>query len=160
MAHTKQRRKTYRPKPILKFGGLTAISENVRQQELTQPLAPDRQLNVELAYHQSIDAMTVGHATEYHFDTVVYALNIGVILAERGLGAEYLGLLRPALAAMGRAKERHRKHGKFGLDGDGLIAIRDVADLHAEQMRLATQGELVDAVDEMHRRVAGEEVLA
>lgn len=153
MAKTK-RTKRYHPKPRQPFGGLVAISANVRRRELAEPLAAEQQLNVELAYHQSIDAMTGGHATQYHFDTIVYALNIGVILAERGLGSDYLDLLRPALAAMSRAKDRYLKLGKFGLDGDGLIAVRDVAGLHAEQIRLATQQELVDAIDTMHRVVA------
>lgn len=150
MAGTKKRAKKYQPKGKSMVGGLTAIAGKLVRQN---PLPEERQKNVAIAYHTSIDALAGGYAEKNHFDTVVYALNIGVILAENGIGAEYLDLLRPASAAMARCKERYLKTERFGLDGDGLQAIRAVADLHEAQLAAATHGELAAAIDEMHRRI-------
>lgn len=153
---SKSRRKAYHPKPISRIGGMGAIVKRRETEVLSQPLEGERQSAVVIAYHAAIDAMTGGFADTYHFDTIVYALNVGQILAERGLGEEYLSLIEPAIEAMQRARARYLAHGKFGLDGDGLAAISAVADLHEEQMRLATHAELMSAVDEMHKRVGSE----
>jgi hypothetical protein len=146
----KKRDKKYRPKPKSAFGGLkTIIDRRVSE----APLTDERQTNVVLSYHTSIQAMRGGFAQQCHFDTIVYALNIGVILAENGIGEEYLTMLGSAMNAMRRCKDRYLKIGKFGLDGDGLKALEAVADVHQAQMEVATQGELKAAIDEMYRRI-------
>lgn len=151
---SKARRKAYHPKPISRIGGMGAIVKRRESEVMSQPLEGERQSAVVIAYHAAIDAMTGGYAEEYHFDTICYALNVGQILAEHGLGQEYLSLIEPAIYAMQRARARYLAHGKFGLDGPGLVAITAVAGLHEEQMRIATHAELMSAVDEMHKRVA------
>lgn len=133
-------------------GSLSAIISNRRK---ANPLPAERQANVVIAYHTSIDALTGGYAEKNHFDTIVYALNIGSILAANGLGAEYTDLLDPAKNAMQRCKDRYLQSGKFGLDGDGLQAIREVAGLHEAQVALATQGELEAAIGYMHQQLEG-----
>lgn len=150
----KTRNKKYRPRPIAVVGGLHAIQRQIDAANLRRPLSSERQIDLQFAYLTSIEAMVCGRATVYHADTLIYALNVGQILAERGLGQEYLSLIEPAIEAMQRARARYLAHGKFGLDGPGLVAISAVADLHAEQMRLATHAELMSAVEEMHKRVA------
>jgi hypothetical protein len=50
-------------------------------------------------------------------------------------------------------KARYQEHGKFGLDGEGLQALRAFAELHEAQVRTTTHGELEDAIKEMHRRI-------
>jgi len=104
--------------------------------------------------------MTGGYAQPNHYDTIVYALDIGVILAENGIGGEHLDLLRPAVDAMHRCRSRYEESGKFGLDGDGLQAIQSVAGLHEAQMAVATHGELKAAIDAMYRRVAQQKRMA
>lgn len=150
MAANKKRTKKYQPKGKSMIGGLHVIAGRLMA---LNPLPEERQANVAIAYHTSIDALTGGYAEKNHFDTIVYALNIGVILAESGIGAEYIELLRPASDAMQRCKERYLTSGKFGLDGEGLQAIRAVADLHEAQLAAATHAELQAAIDEMHRRL-------
>lgn len=117
------------------------------------PMSCERQANVCIAYQQSIEAMTGGYAESYHLDTIIYALDIGVVLAENDLGGDHIELLREAMAGIGRTKVRYLDTGRMGLDGEALIAIRAAYDLHQEQMRLATMGELQAAISEMHRRV-------
>lgn len=147
----KHRNKKYRQRPVSLIGGIGAIIGNLRR---TTALPPERQANVVIAYHTSIDAITGGRAQKNHFDTIVYALNIGTILAQNGIGTEYLDLIGPAKEAMLRCKERYLKTGRFGLDGEGLQAVRAVAGLHEAQIEVATHGELAAAIDEMHIRIA------
>lgn len=150
MASNRKTRKAYKPKGRSTIGGLHVIAGRLMA---SNPLPAERQANVAIAYHTSIDALTSGYAEKNHFDTIVYALNIGSILAQNGIGGDYIDLLPPASAAMVRCKERWQKTGKFGLDGEGLLAIRAVADLHEAQLAAATHAEPSAAIDEMHRRL-------
>ncbi|WP_025915814.1 hypothetical protein [Herminiimonas sp. CN] len=147
----KLRNKAYKPKCRSITGGLPIIANN-RIKSI--PLPEERRANVCIAYCQAIEAMTNGRATEYHLDTIIYALGIGVVLAENGIGGDHIELLRDATAGARRTKERYLRTGVIGLDGDALIAMRAVYDLHEAQLRLATHGELQAAIAEMHRRVA------
>ncbi|MGI4936308.1 MAG: hypothetical protein ACRYF5_06120 [Janthinobacterium lividum] len=153
MSANKRPRKPYVSKPVARAGGLAAISANLHDRIMLSKLPPERQTNLVVSYHTSIDAMLDGRAEDNHFDSIVYALNVGLILAERGLGDQFLHLLEPALAAMHRVKRRHAERGKYLLDGDGLAAVKAVADLHRAQMEVATHQELCDAITEMHKRV-------
>lgn len=146
-----KRSKKYTPRGRSSIGGLHAIAGKLFK---ASPLSDERQANVVIAYHTSIDAITGGYAQKNHFDTIVYALNIGSILAQNGIGTEYMDLIGPAKEAMLRCKERYLQNGRFGLDGEGLQAVRAVAGLHEAQIEIATQGELAAAIDEMHRRIA------
>jgi hypothetical protein len=147
----KRRTKKYSPRGHSTIGGLHVIAGRLMHDN---PLPPERQANVVIAYHTSIDAITGGYAEKTHFDTIVYALNIGSILAQNGIGAEYMELLGPAIQAMKRCKERWLATGRFGLDGDGLQAVIAAAEPHEAQLEMAKNGELVAAIDEMHRRLA------
>lgn len=136
------------------LGGLTAVIRGQTGRSKLAPLPSENQVNVVIAYHTSIDAMTGGTATTTHFDTLVYAMDIGVILAEHGIGTEYAEMIQPAMNGLIRAKERYLKTGKFGLDGDALAALKAVAGLHEAQLQVATRGQLEAAINEMHARIA------
>ncbi len=146
----KRRNKPHRPRPISATGGIGLI---IKRQWHSRPLPAERQANVVISYHTSIDALCGGYADVVHADTIIYALNIGRLLAMRGLGEEYIDRISEAQTAMIRVHERHKKTGKYALDGPGLVAIRAVADLHEAQMAIATQAELQAAIAEMHRRL-------
>lgn len=118
-----------------------------------KPMPDENQTNVLLAYHQALLAMTNGYASPYHLDTVIYALNTGVILAGYGLGAEDLDLIATALDGVRRAQIRYQSTGKLGLDGDALVACRAAYVAHERQVKQATLGQLRSAVDEMYQRV-------
>ena len=151
----KSRAKARRPaRTPTAFDVFAVIERRRRADRSSQPLTPERQGNVCIAYHQAIDAMIGGYAEEYHLDTIIYALGIGVVLADTGLGAEHVELLRAAMAGAARTKDRYLAGGRIGLDGDALAAIRAAYELHQEQIRVATLGELEAAIAEMHRRVA------
>jgi hypothetical protein len=97
--------------------------------------------------------MSAGTANLNHFDTLVYAMNIAVILIEQGFCRQDIELIRAAQDGLARAKARYLERGKLGLDGDALQALKAAAIVHEAQIAVATRGELVAAIDEMHARV-------
>lgn len=147
---TKRRNKPYRQRLASPTGGMGLI---IDRQWKSMAMPAERQANVVISYHTSIDALCGGYAGALHADTIIYALNIGRLLAMRGIGRDYVDQINAAQSAMQRVKDRHAATGKYGLDGPGLSAIRAVAGLHEAQMALATQAELQAAVAEMHRRL-------
>jgi hypothetical protein len=146
-----KRKKAYRPRPETKFGGLHIISERMVQ---ANPLTEEEQIHVSADYYAALTAMIEGRGESGHFDSLVYAVNIARILANNGIGEEYDELVYPALCAMKRCKERWARTGKFGLDGEGVQALRAMASLHEAQLEVTTAAELKAAIAEMHRRVA------
>ena len=147
----KKRNKTYRPRPASCYGGLHVIAGRMVK---AAPLTDVEQIDVLTGYYTAIEAMTDGRGTEAHFDTLVYACNIARILAGNGIGDEYQELVYPALCAMKRCKKRWQRTGKFGLDGEAVQALRDMAPLHEAQLEVTTAAELEAAIKEMHRRIA------
>jgi len=154
---SKRRNKQYRQRPVSAIGGMRLV---IDRQWRNMPLPAERQANVVISCHTSIDALCGGYADVVHADTIIYALNIGRLLAMRGMGGEFIEQISEAQEAMIRCHERHKKTGKYALDGPGLVAIRAVADLHEAQIALATQAELQAAIEEMHRRLKLEPVAA
>lgn len=151
MAGTKKPRKAYRSKPRLKHGGLDVIARRITQ---GSPLLEEECVNVLTDYYEAITAMMAGRADQGHFDTLVYAVNIGRVLSDNGIGTEFEHLIDPAMGAMKRCKERMLRTKRIGLDADGIAALRDFGPLHEAQMETATAGEISAAITEMHRRIA------
>lgn len=151
--NSKSRKRPFRTALSFPQGGFSAIARAQRAQTRQIQLPPKNQTSTVTAYHVAIDAMTNGSANLTHFDTLVYAMNIAVILMEQGLGDEDIELIRAAQDGLARAKQRYLTRGKLGLDGDALQALKAAAIVHEAQIAVATHGELVDAINEMHARV-------
>lgn len=149
------RNKRYLARRKSATGGMHLL---INRQWQSMPLPAERQANVVISYHTSIDALCEGRADAVHADTIIYALNIARLLVMRGLGGEYIEQINEAQEAMIRCHARHKATGRFGLDGPGLLAIRAVAGLHEAQIAQASQAELQGAIVEMHRRLKLERV--
>lgn len=151
--NSKSRKRRFCRAPSFPQGGFSAIARAQLLQMHQTQLPPENQTNTVTAYHVAIDAMTTGSANLTHFDTLVYAMNIAVILMEQGLGDEDIELIRAAQDGLARAKARYLDRGKLGLDGDALQALKAAAIVHEAHVAVATRGELEDAINEMHARV-------
>jgi hypothetical protein len=124
-----------------------------------RPMLADKQLDLGLAYRTSLEALRTGLATENDLHTLAAAVNIGMVLCERGIGEEYLGVCFTAQDALMRAIGRAQATGRHGLDGPAIGELATFCELHDEQLRIATQGEVSAAVEEVVRRVKGGDVL-
>lgn len=156
MAGNKKPRKQRTVRASSAHAGMAAIARRRQADQAVRPMPGERQTNVCIAYYKAIEAMTGGYAEGYHLDTIIYALAIGVVLLDNGLGGDdAAAVLLAAMDGVRRTKERYLATGAMGLDGAALVAIRAAYPVHEWQMREATMGELQAAINEMHRRVAG-----
>lgn len=131
----------------------TRIELDVIAADPRRPMQQDKQDDVALFYRFAFDAMQQGRGSEEQWGTVVFTLNMAVLLCERGYGPEWEDLLNRALEGAFRAKVRADKTGRWGFDGPALSAIREALEVHEAQMAAATQADILAARDEMHRRI-------
>jgi len=127
-----------------------------RRYSAEQPIDEKNRKEALADYFLAIDAFVHGRSTDDHADVLIYAVNIGYLLTEVSpdLGREHRStLIKDAMMAMQRARDRREKYGKYGLDGEGLQALRLFSDLHEVQLEVATQAELQACIEEMHRRI-------
>jgi len=135
-------------------GGLGLLSDRY---EKSQPIDEERRIASLADYFSALDALTHGRATSAHADVLIYAVNIGYLLTEldSGFGKQHRKeLIQPAMLALHRMVDRVDKGARYGLDAEGLQALRAFADLHESQLEIVTQGEIEAAIAEMHKRVA------
>ncbi|BBP95946.1 hypothetical protein BSFA1_10750 [Burkholderia sp. SFA1] len=146
MAGNKKPRKGYRPRAINRTIGIDVL-------ERRTPMDKSQTTDLGIAYHVALDEMLKGRGTEEHWSTVVCALNITLVLSERGYGAVLMPTVNAALAGAVRARDRARACGRWGFDGDAINDIREAIALHDEQMNVATKRVVLDALAEVHRRI-------
>lgn len=149
----KPRNKKYRPRPVCNVGGLALVAmADIRGQQ-AKPLRSDQTTDIGLAYWLSLQNLLSGDANEEAWSCVVCALNIGMALAENGIGADAEPWLVKALEGAFRAKIRSARTGNFRLDGEAITAITDALHAHDEQMKLATRAEVTEAMNLVRRRI-------
>jgi hypothetical protein len=150
----KPRNKAYRPKPVAQHGGLVAIAMCHARGENASTLQPDQVTDLGVAYWLSFENLRTGDANEEAWSCVACALNVGLVLCEKGIGAEYEQTLVTALDATFRAKIRSTKVGNFRLDGEGLRDIETALLVHDQQMSIAKRWEVTAAMQVIYKRLA------
>lgn len=135
-------------------GGLGLLSDRY---EKARPMDAERRVNSMSDYFSALDALMQGRADGGHADVLIYAVNIGYLLTEldAGLGKQHRNaLIKPAMLALQRMVDRVVNGARYGLDAEGLQALRAFADLHESQLELATQAEIEAGIIEMRKRIA------
>lgn len=149
----KKRNKAYRPRIISHVGGLFAIQKKHDDEALQEPMTDDQISDLALAFRLAFANMLNGHADEQNWSTIVCSLNIGLIMAEKGIGQEYEPQFNIALEGAFRAKIRGDRTGAWGFDGPAIQAIKEAFSIHEAQIELATKAQILDAMHEVHRRI-------
>ena len=109
------------------------------------------QLGVVLRTH--LEALRLGKADEVAFHNLASGVNVSMVLAERGLGAEYAEQIGAAQVAMVRFKQNGDTKKRWILDGPSLVALRDWMAIYEAQLDVASQQEAIDALAEVDKRV-------
>lgn len=146
-----KRTKKYCPKPIANDGGLIVFGKCYARGENAAPLRADQLTDLGSAYWLSLENLRKHDANEESWSCVVCALNIGMALAESGIGGEYEKDIVKALDGAFRAKIRSANSGTFRLDGEAIQDIEHALHVHDAQMELASRSEVTAAM----RLVAG-----
>ena len=123
-----------------------------------KPLEQDQQTDLGIAYRMALQSLRTGGGQEADAHTLACTLNIALVLAERGYGADWVERVKTAQVGLVRCMERGQRTGRWGLDGEAMTAMSDALSLHDEQIALATQREIREAIAEVHRRVTVGEV--
>lgn len=124
------------------------------------PLANDQTRDLGLAYHMALQSLLSGHGTEQTWSTLACSLNIALVLAENGNGADCIETIKLSQGALLRSRERAQRTGKWGFDGEGIRIILAAINIHDEQIGNATRGQVITALEEVNRRVEQNEVFS
>ena len=149
----KPRKKAYRPKPVAQHGGLVAIAMCHARGENASTLTSDQTTDLGVAYWLSFENLRTGDANEESWSCVACALNVALVLCEKGIGAEYEQALVTALDGCFRAKIRSTKTGNFRLDGEALRDIETALHIHDQQMAIAKRWEVTAAMNTIYKRL-------
>jgi hypothetical protein len=151
MANNKKPRKKYRPRPVIAdpvqyvVGGF-------------KPPEPDKTLRVKLLNHGAMKALTDGSATKTEWDYVCTALNVAVVLAEHGIGDEYIEKIKKAMIAHAQCGKRLYQSGKLGYTGEQLTTVNFALEVHDAQMDTVTVAELEKAHMEVSKRLRDKKI--
>ena len=154
MARSQKPRRKYDPNRWLRR---TIATHGARVE--AAPLTSEQQRDLGLAYHLSFEQMLNG-GSETAWHSLAAALNVCLILCERGFGAEFETEIKAAMRALMRTKYRQQKTGSWALDGEGLAAMRKALEIHDAQVEIAERGEIRAAINEVYRRVQSGDVYA
>lgn len=151
--HTKRRNKRYTPRQASFNGGLSVINKIHAAAEDARPIDPHAMTDLGIAYWAAFHQMLHGQSREEDWTMIVVALNVALILCERGFGAEYTPYIIKAQTGAFITFQRAQGLGVWRFDGNTICAVREALEVHDEQVKLATKGELRDALIEVRRRV-------
>lgn len=116
-------------------------------------MSPDTIVDLQLVNRQAYHNMVRGPATPEALGIVINALNMAMLLCEAGIGEEWVDVVIKAQEGAFRAKVRGETTDRWGFDGPAIAVIDQALDVHEAQVEVATRDELMQAIQEMHRRI-------
>lgn len=125
---------------------------------MTQPMTDDQITDLGMAVHTSIERLRIGHGIELDWHTLAAAVNVSLVLCERGIGPDYLDDVIAAQHALMRIHQRQRTTGRWAFDGPAYVALARAIELHEAQLRAVTRDGARAAMIEVRRRVDRGEV--
>ena len=86
----------------------------------------DKLDQLRLLEYSALDAMTKGSGTIQDWRTLVDVLNLSEMMARGGVGPEVLPVCQKAQDSLHKAALRYEDTKKMGLDGQGIVSIREL----------------------------------
>lgn len=126
---------------------------------MQQQLTDDQLTDLGMAVHTCIERLRTGHGVELDWHTLAAAVNVSLVLCERGIGPEYLDDIKTAMDALIEILERHRRTGRWAFHGAGYTALSRAVQIHEAQLANITRDSARAAMLEVRRRVDRGEVL-
>jgi hypothetical protein len=117
------------------------------------PMRTTQTLDLGIAYHVAYDEILKGRGSEEHWSTVVVALNIALVLAEQGPGADSIMFIKDALDGAVRARTSARCTGVWEFDENAKVDVAIALRAHDGQMSITPQALVSAALAEVHRRI-------
>lgn len=120
----------------------------------TAPMTDSKQLDLNIDIHSAFEAITHGSGTLDDVNTLAYAANISVVLAERGYGVDLLPQIIDAQEGLMRILQRCHAGKNVAFDALGAENMRNLISIHNQQIAMAGESENAQALLEIHRRKA------
>jgi hypothetical protein len=152
MSHQQRRRnKRYIPRNVHPAGGIGVIN---CMREDTKPIDAHAMTDLGIAYWAAFHQMVHGKSREEDWSVIVVALNIALILSERGIGPEWEAHIVKALDGAFVSYQRAQNLHAWRFDGPALSNVREALEIHDEQVAVATKEDLRLALIEVNNRIA------
>lgn len=145
MATSQKPRKAHRARPVHIHSAHNAIS---RQHTMDD----DQITDIGIAYWTALD-IHLRAPDEQQWAVLASAMNIAIILAERGHGTEFIPTIKTALEGLQRSKDRAATGKSWALDAGAIASIREALTVHDAQCASAKMIEMRNALREVHRRI-------
>ena len=118
------------------------------------PMADTKQVDLAIQSHLAFESIVCGQGKLHDLEVLASTANVALVLAEQGYGPECEIKIKDAAQAVLRAHTRAGKHsGRIGFDGPGAQAIRDLIDIHTQQLAAASQADVIDALHTVQARI-------
>jgi len=137
-------------RPINRLGGLALLVKRGQSDTFSAPLSDAKRDSATTDYLLAVDALVSGEASPEDFRTAAVMINVCNVLAIRGFGQAHAELIWEAFDALYRIQRRRIELKKFGVSGDDIKALRDIAELIEEQAHVVNVADITAAHDEMN----------
>lgn len=161
MPGNKKPRKKYRPKDLSRADRIASTMLPLRLAS-KQGLSFDQVRDMNIAAYGALDAITRGVGTEDSLHQLSFTSNVSLLLAERGLGPEFIPDVQEAQTHILGLIGRHNRKESLLLSGPGIQAVRRMLQLHDQQISNEgfTEGMAYGAVKAVLERMYAGDVLS
>lgn len=104
--------------------------------------------------YAALDEFVHGRGTLDHWKTLTDLLNLSEMMAKQGIGIEVLDACQKAQDALVKAGKRFETTGKFGFDGPGIQAMRDLIEYADLQQSSISRSEFERLIDKTRNYMA------
>lgn len=168
-----KREKKYRARPVNPQAAYVAIRDNWRanlssvseaaksaglRAKFSEPVDAEQQDSLSREYRTAFVSLLSGGGGEEEWNTVVEALNIALVLCERGFGLEYEGSIVVALDVAFLAMSGYKKTGKWEWPESWFSPIDQGLEIHSAQLELTKQADVLSAIAEVARCIEANDV--
>lgn len=124
-----------------------------------KPLLPDQRQDLGLNYWLCFDVMKRG-GSESAWNALAQTANIALVIAEMGIGSEYIDAIKRAQDALMRIDYRQKHSGSWAMDAEGMAALHHCLTIHDSQMEIAERGEIRKCIAEVNKRLTAGDILS
>lgn len=110
---------------------------------LAKPITDESKVALNKQIHGALEAITKGFGIPEHFDVLASTVDIVFMMAMNLFNNAYQDEIEKARKAMFRLKDRFHRTGKFGFDGEGYNAIKQIVLIHDEILNQVTGAEML-----------------
>ncbi|MGL4233467.1 MAG: hypothetical protein ACRCWJ_19030 [Casimicrobium sp.] len=125
----------------------------------TEALPLENAIDVAIFARNSLEALRTGRCDDDHFGALANVTNIGMLLAERGIGEEALPAFKAAQYALLTLRQRFETRGRYVATASELATLREAIDYHELQVQHSTIAEVRDAIITMNERLQAKQIM-